>query len=368
MRKVPQLPRFVTRRLKKKSDKMKDPDMKTRLLATHAYFTQPSVPVVKIAAIHNVHPSSIYRWARRFYYDGVDALVDQRTTQPVSYKRLFVQRMLPNLIQMGPALFGFPLSQWTSRSLADALWQLYTIVYSPSQIRRILKSLNFVWRRARPMPKVVPGRDQKLRQLKSELEALPETTELLFCDEVDVHLNPKVGFGWMPKARQRKIPTPGTNKKGFLIGAVSARSGKLHFQQVEKKTAQAFADFLAYVVGEYPEGTPIVIVLDNAKIHKAKLIKAWLEQHPLVTLEFLPGYSPCANCIEQIWRTTKMAVVYNHQCKTIDSLMRRFIRFLRKHGPFRYQAPWLPLKLAPLAPLNEDKTNENNMLLVDAVS
>jgi len=213
----------------------------------------------------------------------------------------------------------------------------------------------------------VPGRKQKLSELTLYLEGLPESTEVLFCDEVDVHLNPKIGFGWMRQGCQRHIPTPGTNQKGHLIGAVSVRSGALHIQEVQRKTALAFKDFLIYITQQYPEGTPIVMVLDNVNIHKAKVVEAWLKDHPLVTLRFLPGYSPNANCIEQIWRTAKMAVVYNHQCKTMERLMKRFLQFLQSHSPFLYQAPWLPLQLESLAPLNEDKANENNVLLAEVM-
>ena len=61
----------------------------------------------------------------------------------------------------------------------------------------------------------------------------------------------------------------------------------------------------------YPTGK-IAMVLDNARIHHAKLIQPFLEENKdRLELVFLPAYSPELNLIEGLWKWLKSAVIYN---------------------------------------------------------
>ncbi|HET6231972.1 MAG TPA: transposase [Longimicrobiaceae bacterium] len=51
-----------------------------------------------------------------------------------------------------------------------------------------------------------------------------------------------------------------------------------------------FIAFLEKLASAYPD-RPLYLVLDNASIHHAKLVREWLKEHPRVHLLFLPAYS-----------------------------------------------------------------------------
>jgi transposase len=54
------------------------------------------------------------------------------------------------------------------------------------------------------------------------------------------------------------------------------------------------------------------MVLDNARIHRAKLIQPFLEAHKeRLQLVFLPPYSPQLNLIEGLWKWLKDSVINN---------------------------------------------------------
>ena len=54
------------------------------------------------------------------------------------------------------------------------------------------------------------------------------------------------------------------------------------------------------------------MVLDNARIHHAKLIQPFLEKHQdHFEFIFLPPYSPDLNLIEGLWKWMKATVIYN---------------------------------------------------------
>jgi putative transposase len=65
------------------------------------------------------------------------------------------------------------------------------------------------------------------------------------------------------------------------------------------------------VVEAYPQGK-IVIVLNNARIHHAKLLQPFLNDHlDRLELVFLPPYSSELNSVEGLWKWLKSNVINN---------------------------------------------------------
>jgi hypothetical protein len=48
---------------------------------------------------------------------------------------------------------------------------------------------------------------------------------LVFADELASSLLPKVDYQGMPKGAQGEVPTPGTNEKRYLAGALAITTG-----------------------------------------------------------------------------------------------------------------------------------------------
>ena len=83
-----------------------------------------------------------------------------------------------------------------------------------------------------------------------------------------------------------------------MIGILNYETGRVYVQEEEQYTADIFLKFLENVLKEYPSGK-VVLILDNARIHHAKLIQPFLVEHKnRLNLVFLPPYSPELNLIE----------------------------------------------------------------------
>ena len=96
-----------------------------------------------------------------------------------------------------------------------------------------------------------------------------------------------------------------------MLGVLDYATGQIYVQQEERYDAEVFLSFLEKVLEKYPSGK-IVMILDNARIHHAKLIQPFLkEKQDRLELVFLPAYSPELNLIEGLWKWLKVAVVYN---------------------------------------------------------
>ncbi len=112
-------------------------------------------------------------------------------------------------------------------------------------------------------------------------------------------------------------------------------TGHIYVQEEEQYDAQVFHKFLINVLDIYTEGK-IVMVLDNARIHHAKLIQPFLEENKdRLELAFLPPYSPNLNPIEGLWKWLKNAVIYNVFYKNVHQIklaVQEFIQYVNLHS------------------------------------
>ena len=69
------------------------------------------------------------------------------------------------------------------------------------------------------MPLASCGKDETVELDRSLVASLPRNEVAVYEDEVDVHLNPKIGLDWMGLGQQKEVMTPGQNEKRYLAGA-----------------------------------------------------------------------------------------------------------------------------------------------------
>lgn len=80
--------------------------------------------------------------------------------------------------------------------------------------------------------------------------------------------------------------------------------GQACLQAIERANAQAMVEFLAEIRKQNQDERPIGLVLDNARIHHAAIVKAKAIELDIHLL-FLPPYSPKYNPIEFLWKDGK---------------------------------------------------------------
>jgi transposase len=156
-----------------------------------------------------------------------------------------------------------------------------------------------------------------------------EISHLLFEDESMIRDYQAIQRTWFLKGQQRIIPTYGQHKGVKLLGTLNYETGEVFCVEEESYDAKVFLGFLKRVLHHYPSGK-IVMVLDNARIHRAKLIQPFLEENKdRLELVFLPPYSPNLNLVEGLWKWLKESVVNNVFYPTIQKIklnVRKFIQ------------------------------------------
>jgi len=115
-----------------------------------------------------------------------------------------------------------------------------------------------------------------------------------------------------------------TRKSISFFGAVRVRDGRLVMSRPEGNfDAQTCWTFLRHLRRvSRRRGRRIIVIIDNAKYHHAKLHAAWRKRvAPDFTLHFLPPYSPQLNPIERVWKLTRRRCVHNRHFPVLAQLI-----------------------------------------------
>jgi putative transposase len=251
-----------------------------------------------------------------------------------------LRRSLLALLKASPRAYGWGRTRWSCATLALTLQTKRGVVISAETMRRWLHEIAWVWKRAKLVVQDDdPHRVERLARLRYVFAHLKLCEAMVFADELDIHLLPKVGCAWMPRGTQREVITPGQNQKHYLAGALELTTGTLHHCLGPRKTHALFRDLLACLEARDPAAwyTRLYVVVDNYKIHKATAVEQWLATHPRVTLLFLPTYCPRANPIERAFGDVHDCCTRNHRRKRLPELVSDVEDPRHLNGPWKYQ-------------------------------
>jgi transposase len=233
-------------------------------------------------------------------------------------------------------------STWTQELLIRVLGEETGIWISVSTMSRVLRRLRA--RKGRPKPVVgcpwpTWKRQRRLRQLRRLVETCPPDELVLWEDEVDIHLNPKIGPDWMLPGQQKVVVTPGKNQKRYVAGAMTRWNGTLVWVEGPSKCSLLFIQLVKKLVETFSPYRVIHLIVDNYIIHTSKITqKAMAALKGAVQLHFLPPYCPSANRIERLWKDLHARVTRNHRCPNIESLIANVQTFLEDPWTTQQQA------------------------------
>jgi transposase len=298
----------------------------------------------EIAAALFCSRSSVYRTVRAYRRGTLGWEPDEAGEVGVPVRTTVLlptlRRSLLALLKTSPRAYGWCRTRWSCATLALTLQTKRRLTVSAETMRRWLHEVGWVWKRAKLVAKDDdPQRVTRLARIRWVFEQLQGCEALVFADELDIHLLPKVGCAWMPKGTQLEVMTPGQNQKQYLAGALDLSTGTLHSCLGPRKPNALFRDLLTQLDARYPADryTRLYVVVDNYKIHKAKAVEQWLIAHSRVTLLFLPTYCPRANPIERAFGDVHDCCTRNHQRKRLPDLVADVEDHLHLNGPWQYK-------------------------------
>lgn len=275
------------------------------------------VEVKVIAKSFGLTPQAVYAWLRKARRRGVRSLKSTKAPgpEPQLSKKQFSE--LLKLLRKPATKLGYSTDLWSGPRVRHLIKHRFGVEYHPKHMPRFLRRLGltikFPERRALEQdPKEL--RRWKKKRLPEILEEAKRRRALVFyADESLVSLIPYVGKTWaFPKAKPVARVSGKRGQHVGITGAVNAQ-GRVCFEMTREKerfTAKTFLRFVRKLRREN-SSRPLVLIVDGAPIHKAKIVKAFeKEQKSWFKLEIQPAYSPETNPTEKCWgfvKTKKMS-------------------------------------------------------------
>jgi putative transposase len=313
------------------------PDPHLRLRAHIILLLADGYTWALITAVLFCSSRTIARWKGRFDEGRVPALLGLPPGAPRRLAAHWTDLVVEWVRGSTPRAFGFFRSRWSCTTLALLLGRRHGVQVSRETVRRWLLAANLVWRRPRPVLKRQdPRKAEILQELRQLLLNLPADETVVFQDEVDLQLNPKIGCMWMPKGQQAEVVTPGDNQKSYAAGSLHWRTGKLFLTLGPKRDGELFVRHLHELRRRLRRYKKIHVICDNAKFH----YDCWTvwefcgRYGDRVVLHFLPKYAPDLNPIERVWWVLHEQITRNHQCQSLEELVDLVLGWLTDRGRF----------------------------------
>jgi transposase len=282
------------------------------------------------------HPGTVRRWIARFDIEGLAGLPDRpRSGRP----RLGSPRLGERITR----LLAQPKA-WTTARIWRALGR--PPISLATMYRRIREQAR--WRRPRLTAKSDPDHDSVCADIRTRVAALPAGSVVLSADETHLDWLAKIRACWMPWGTRYLVPTPGSNKRRTIFGAVNLLTGAFHYHLAVKGVSVVFCYFLDMLLAAYPDAPQIVVITDNGSIHHSKITRKWLADHPRIQVIEGAKYSPQDNPTERMWAALKNAIA-NTAPATMTDRIRQAHAFFRHRTPEQmlaatapWTSPWLP--------------------------
>jgi putative transposase len=261
---------------------------------------------------------------RRLRTGGIHEALESKGTPPTPPDHEWLPTVKEWLMDATPQDFGYFRQRWTCAMLAEVLRWEKDIDVSAETVRRGLHRTGYVWRRPRPVVGPTdPEYAEKIQGLSELMATLPDDETVVFEDEVDIHLNPKIGSCWMPRGEQSEVVTPGNNEKRYLAGSLHWRTGTLFISEPgRQRNAALFVAHLDDLRCRLRSYRRIHVLCDNARFHDCRAVWDYLHQWgDRIVLHFLPKYAPETNPIERVWWHLHETITRNHRCHSMDELL-----------------------------------------------
>jgi transposase len=290
----------------------------------------------EIAGLLHYDPHTVRRWIGRWHTDGVAGLTDRpRPGRP--------RLGSPRLGERIRTLLAQPKA-WTTARVWRELGR--PAISLRTMYRRIREQAS--WRRPRLTAKSDPDHDQIVAGARERVAALPAGSVVLAEDETHLDLLARVRACWIPHGIRHLVPTPGSNQRRSLFGAINLATGDWHYHFAHKCVSVVFCSFLEQLLAAYPDAPVVAVLLDNDTTHTSGITARWLAEHPRLALITGARYSPQDNPVERVWASLKRSIA-NTAPSTMADRVHQAHAFFRHRTPDQMLAaaaprssPWLP--------------------------
>jgi len=292
-----------------------------------------------------VRVTTVYRWYGLFKTSQENSIVEKKRGPEASKRAKLTtkerEKLTRTVIGKTPNQLKFDFALWSSKAIQEYVKKEFGKTISRKTARRYMQKLGFSYR----CP-VHYAREQNSKAVKEWLnetypaikrEASQNQATIMWGDETTNMIGDGVRKGYSPRGQAPVLRTPDKRKvRCNSISAISNR-GEMEFMFFDgSMNTDIFMLFCEKLV--WGKERPVYLIVDNLRVHHAKLLKPWLERMEKqkgFRIYYLPSYSPELNPDEYLNRDIKAHLSE----KAIPSSESKLKQVIKRHLISRKKSP-----------------------------
>ncbi len=238
----------------------------------------------EVADLVEVHFKTVEDWQKNRKEIEASRYHGQKRGNPNDQKLLsdIRQTEVVSAIKDGlPDQYGIAYHLWSRKAIAEYIKRNYAITLTPRRISVYTKLWGFSAQRPKKQ-----AAEQDAKKIEKWLEkdypkirrqAKKEKAEIHWGDETGLNINTNYQKTYAPKGKTPVVKIPARKTSYFMISSFT-NQGKLRYMAYKGgMNAKLFKTFLQRLVKDTDR--KIFLIVDNLKVHHAKIIQEWQKNH-----------------------------------------------------------------------------------------
>jgi transposase len=298
---------------------------------------EKGIPNKEVAKIVGISAQTISTYYTRYKKEGRKVFKVKSAGRPKDTGKILSneqeQRIIRLLIDKNPQQLKFKFALWTREAVKTLIKRELDIDMPISTVGYYLKRWQFTSKK--PIKRAYERKDENTKRWLNEEypkikeEAKKENADIWWADETACVSLPTNLKGYAPIGSKHK-PVLSHPAKKFKVNMISAitNTGKTMFSLYDESiNIDRFIDFLQKVINSSDK--KVYMIVDNLRVHHAKLVKAWIEEHKEhIAIFYLPPYSPEFNPDEYLNQDYKKNANKNNIPKNKEELKMNTLNYM----------------------------------------
>jgi len=289
----------------------------------------------EVATILEIAKETSSRWYSVYRRGGKGALKVKKRGRPEGSNKSLTpeqeKHIIRLLIDKNPKELKFKFALWTRESVKALIDREFEMDMPISTVGHYLKQWEFTSKK--PIKRAYERNDAKAKawmeeeypQIKEQAKA--EGAEIWWGDETSAISLPHNLKAYAPKGEKAILEHTAKKFRLNMISVITNTGKSMFALYDEAINTERFLDFLQKVIDS--SDRKVYLILDNLRVHHAKIVKAWVEEHKdQIELFYLPAYSPDLNPDEYLNQDYKQSANRNNVPTTKKQLEANTIAYM----------------------------------------
>jgi len=256
----------------------------------------------KIAKTLGIRESTISSWLKNYKQTGI-LKKELKRGRPIGNGRTLSPNQEAHIkkliVDKTPDQYKLPFALWTNAAIRQLIEQEFSMKMIERTICNYLHRWGFspqrpIKRAYEQQPKAVQDwLDNKYPEIQRQCEK--QNGEIHWGDETGISSIEHYPRGYAPIGKTPTITLSHAARERVNMISTITNQGKVQFMIYENSfNAEVFKTFLKQLIKS--SNRKVFLVLDNLRVHHAKIIKQWVQDKlDEIELFYLPSYSPELN-------------------------------------------------------------------------